>query len=242
MLLSTLILSCALVAAPKDVVGADRPHQTIKAQHKAQDGDIETTCMTFERFAVVVSDVADTKGSDGTEIRDRVGTTKDDALCAPGFSGPRRVLQSGGVLAMGYILAVKGPLVLLRGDDVFGAHDVLTIFRASDGAMLLDTMRFDAQPLMLKRRGEVVSLQYLQALDVGCDLRATGKAHDACVQQVRSANKIGDNVKLDLDVTKACKRVAKEANLQLGVPVVIADGNAPVVRVLGGTVFCDQEP
>jgi len=242
MLLSSLLFSFALAAAPKDVVGAERPHQTIKARTKTPAGDAEATCMTFDRFAVVVTDVADTKGSDGTEIRDRVGGMKDDALCAAAFTGPKRGLKRGDGLATGYFLAVKGPIVLLRGDDGFGAHDDLTIFRASDGAMLLSTTRFMSQPIVLKNRGDVVSAQYLQALKVGCDLRAAGVAHETCVNQVRADNGIAADVKLDLDVTKACKRVAKGTNIQLGVPAVIADGNAPVVRVLAGKVFCDGEP
>ena len=238
MLLSSLIVSFSLAAAPQDVVGADRPRQTLKTKAAGA----ETTCMTFEAFAVVVTDVTDTKGSDGTEVRDRVAGMKDEALCAAGFTGPKRTLQAAGSMARGYFLAVKGPLVLLRGDDGFGAHDDLTIFRASDGAQLLDTTRFVEQPLVLKRRGDVVSFQYLQALKVGCELRSTGAAHDACVSQVRADNGIAADVKLDLDVMKACKRVAKEANLQLGVHAVIADGNAPVVRVLSGKVFCATEP
>lgn len=238
MLLSSLLVSFALAAAPKDVVGADHPRQTLKTK----SGDVETTCMTFDRFAVVVTDSADTKGSDGTDVRDRGAGMKDEALCAAGFSGPKRTLQAAGALARGYFLAVKGPLVVLRGDDGFGAHDDLVIFRASDGAMLLDTTRFVAQPLVLKNRGDVVSFQYLQALKVGCDLRATGATHDVCVKQVRADNGIAADVKLNLDVRRTCKGVAEDANLQLGVPAVIADGNAPVIRVLSGKLFCATEP
>jgi hypothetical protein len=252
-MLTSVLLVLGLAGAPPAVVGADRPLATKSWVSERGDpdsaGDTTAICRAYRDFAVVVFDAPLTKGTEGVEIRDRAGGMKNQALCAKEFSETARILAAGDNVERGTFFAVKGPVVLLGGADGFGAHERLALYRAFDGALLLDTTRFEEGAVRLSLgkgtaadgEKDAVEMALRLALRVGCDPRIVPV--DECLGHIKRDNGVADDVILKLDVKRACRAVSADANLQLGVDAVITvDGEGARTRVIGGDLVCFDEP